>query len=185
MQKYFDMKDKTVPKLRQEWFLAELERLKLEKPVAQIVEKTGFSKGQISKLINKIQYPTPEFLSEFCKSFSIDPKNLETYISDNVGEGRREQAKGQEQPDLKDVVLLMAQNVNTFIASVAEDRTAVKKRLDQVEANLGRHDTAIESLLDWKEVVDDTLEVIAAQLKPLMLSEQSSGAAVRGRKRGN
>lgn len=179
------MKDKTIPKLRQDWFLAEFKRLKLDRPVAQLVDKTGFSKGQISKILNDKQYPTPEFLDKFCESFRIDPKKLETYIDNHIDKEAPAEEIEAPTDDLKSIVLLMANNVNTLYATVKEDREAMNMRLQKVELSSEELYSKVKSLSEFDRQTVHRLEQIEGRLAKLIMTDPNSGAAVLGKKRRN
>jgi transcriptional regulator with XRE-family HTH domain len=80
------MKSKILPYTRQAWFLEEIKRLKLESPVAEIVEKTGYPKSSVSDFLNSKRNVTENFLRTFCKGYRIDYKKAEKAIADRAAE---------------------------------------------------------------------------------------------------
>jgi hypothetical protein len=63
-------------------FYKDVESLNLRFPVAELHRKTGFSKGQISQVLNKALTPSEDLIKEFNKSFkNVNPGSspIETY----------------------------------------------------------------------------------------------------------
>jgi len=56
----------------QERFLWVVDSLKLSFPVAEITEKTGYSKGQVSKYLQPNQKASKEFIKKFCEVFNVE-----------------------------------------------------------------------------------------------------------------
>jgi transcriptional regulator with XRE-family HTH domain len=54
-----------------EQFYKDVEVLGLEHPVAALVEKTGVSKGQISKVLNRKLKPSKTLIDKFYESFNL------------------------------------------------------------------------------------------------------------------
>lgn len=52
-------------------FYRDLESLSLRFPVAEIVKKTGFAKGNVSEILSKKKEPSENFLYKFYQSFEI------------------------------------------------------------------------------------------------------------------
>jgi transcriptional regulator with XRE-family HTH domain len=145
----------------------------------QMILKSGIEQAEIARRLGmSLQALQKRYKPDEVKESFV--KKVQGAINQKV-----DSYKPPSKPVKTDKLDVLVETVQILASSVMQDRDTLKKRLTKVESNLSTHGTAIESLLDWKEVVDDTLEVIAAQLKPLMLSEQNSGAAVRGKKRGN
>lgn len=76
--------------------------------------------------------------------------------------------------DLKQIVMMMATNVNMFVQSTTS-------RLESVEASSDKHGSNIKSLLDWKKAVDRKIQVIEDQLKPLVIEEHYGTKSARGK----
>lgn len=76
--------------------------------------------------------------------------------------------------DLKQIVMMMATNVNMFVQSTTS-------RIESVEASSDKYGKEIKSLLGWKKEVDRKIQVIEGQLKPLVIEEHYGTKSARGK----
>lgn len=64
-------------KLRQERFLAVVDRLRLKNPGTEIAEKMGYSEGTVSDYLNGNRTVSAKFFKNFCTAFGIDNDKIE------------------------------------------------------------------------------------------------------------
>lgn len=137
----------------------ELRYLKKIKSQTDFGEQLDYNKSYVSELFNERKPITEGVANAIQTKFAINADWLLKGEGEMFGK-----PTPQEPPKEIDILIKTVQSLAT---SVAEDRTMVKKRFELVETNLKAHGTALESLLEWKNLADDTFEEIAAQLKPL------------------
>lgn len=135
-------------------FYADLENLKLVRPVAVIAKKTGISKGYVSEVINKEKEPSENFLRLFYEK---------------VINGSDELPLGDLRVTLKDYVDLLKEQ-----SRKAEERE--KKYLEIIEGKL----IAIEA--NSKELVEDlsalTTEVQAEHRAIMDTADKAAGQPI-------
>ncbi len=78
------MKDNTLQEARQDWFSRELKMLNLDFPVAEIVEKTGYSNGIVSLYLSQKRAISLDFMKAFCKAYEIDFDAVNHALIDKV-----------------------------------------------------------------------------------------------------
>lgn len=145
---------------RKELFINAVEGLKLKFPVADIAEKTGYSKGNISEFLNEknLKEPTRPFLLEFCKSFNLD--------YDKIFAGKK-RAKAAATADMEEIVAdpqipgIYQRIVDELIESSKAQRDASKAMADISRALLEERQMIRETAQAAITLATKTTEVIS------------------------
>jgi len=81
------VKDKTLQNLRQSWVLDEIKKLKLGSPVAELSDKTGFSKAGISQMLSGKQAISMNFYKKFCEVYGFNHDAVNHMLIDGIKSG--------------------------------------------------------------------------------------------------
>ena len=66
-----------IKKKRRDLFLRAVESLRIENPTSDIDEKTGYGRGNISKILTEKMFPSPGFIARFEKAYNISISDLD------------------------------------------------------------------------------------------------------------
>lgn len=146
-------------------FYEDLKALKLIHPIATLTERTGFSKGQISQIVNKKLLPSEAFINKFNESFKIVPRGkIESDISPydpaflagqlNMAERLIAQLESDHEEAKADKKLLFdaltetRQTLNELLKPMAVSLEKIPPVLDTILRNSFEHDKVIMKALD-------------------------------------
>lgn len=135
---------------RFEWFKAQVERLGIRFPVAEIAEKTGFDQGNVSSYLKGKKPLSDNFLTSFRKAY-------------NLGDGASDEA----QPSVMQILSVLAEafKAQAEIMKSIESKMAQEKTQARMEINLNKVFGALEAIGDRQD--DATKKILSdlAQIK--------------------